>query len=81
MLHGVVVLLQKNVQLSPAKPFSNSRSLFLIFANWRLRGVLEPRKHNSAPLSIANDTLVFIHDIVAAQGSPFLVDISSANRQ
>ena len=66
VLHGVVVLLQKNIQLSPAKPFSNSRSLFLIFANWRLRGVLDPRKHNSAPLSIANDTLVLIHDIVAA---------------
>ena len=57
---------KKNIQLSPANPFSNSRSLFLIFANWRLRGVLDPRKHNSAPLSIANDTLVFIHDIVAA---------------
>ena len=35
---------------------------------WRLRGVLDP-------LSIANETLVLIHDIVAAQGSPFLVDI------
>ena len=66
VLHGVVMLLQKNIQLSPAKPFSNSGSLFLIFANWRLRGVLDPRKHNSAPLSIANYTLVLIHDIVAA---------------
>ena len=53
---------KKIIQLSPAKPFSNSRSFFLIFANWRLRGVLDPRKHNSAPLSIANDTLVLIHD-------------------
>ena len=66
VLHGVVMLLRKNIQLSPAKPFSNSRSLFLIFANGRLRGVLDPRKHNSAPLSIANDTLALIHDIVAA---------------
>ena len=49
LLHGVDMLLEKNVQLSPAKPFSNSRSLFLIFAKWRLRGVLDPRKHNSAP--------------------------------
>ena len=57
---------KNNIQLSPANPFSNSISLFLTFANWRLRGVLDPRKHNSAPLSIANDTLVLIHDIVAA---------------
>ena len=64
---GVTLLPQKkNIQLSPANPFSNSRSLFLIFTNWRLRGVLDPRKHNSAPQSIANDTLVLIHDIVAA---------------
>ena len=32
---------KKSIQLSPANPFSNSRSLFLIFANWRLRGVLD----------------------------------------
>ena len=57
---------KKTIQLSPANPFSNSRSLLLIFANRRLRGVLDPRKHNSAPLSIANDTLVRIQDIVAA---------------
>lgn len=31
---------------------SHSRSLFLIFAIWRLRGVLDPRKHNRVPLSI-----------------------------
>ena len=55
-----------SIQLSPAKPFSNSRSLFLIFAIWHLRGVLDPRKHNSAPLSITNNTLVLIHDIFAA---------------
>ena len=60
------VATKKSIQLSPANPFSISRSLFLIFANWRLRGVLDPRKHNSAPLSIANNTLVLIHDIVAA---------------
>ena len=63
-VHGVVMLLQKNIQLSSAKPFSNSRSLFLIFANWHLRGVLGPRKHNSAPLSITSDTLVLIRDII-----------------
>ena len=54
-----------SIQLSAAKPFSNSRSLFLIFAIWHLRGVLDPRKHNSAPLSITNNTLVLIHDIFA----------------
>ena len=54
------------IQLSPAKSFSNSRSLFLIFGNWCLCSVLDPHKHNSAPLSIANNTSVFIHAIIAA---------------
>ena len=55
-----------SIQSSPARQFSNSRLLFLIFANWRLHGVLDPRRHNSAPLSNANDALIVIHDIVVA---------------
>ena len=56
-----------------------SMSVFLM-SHVTLLIVLEPLRHNRADLNKTKDISALIHEMVFAQLSPFLVDISSASR-
>ena len=56
-----------------------SMSVFLM-SHVTLLIVLEPLRHNRADLNKTKDISALIHEMVFAQLSPFLVDISSVSR-
>ena len=57
-----------------------SMSVFLM-SHVTLLIVLEPLRHNRADLNKTKDIFTLIHEMVFAQLSPFLVDISSSSRR